>query len=83
MNSQSAEAHDLGNAWAAAGMMRVLAIIRRSNFSQQMRSQQYDLIQWIDEILTGVWQYQVRCTIAWLWRFGLRGWVHSRAMGPS
>jgi len=47
-----------GNGWAAAGMMRVLAIIRRSNFSQQMESQQHDLIQWIDEILTGVWQYQ-------------------------
>lgn len=47
-----------GNAWAAAGAMRVLATIKRSRFEPAMRSQQDDLAQWVDEILTGVWQYQ-------------------------
>lgn len=47
-----------GNGWAAAGIMRVLATIVRSNFASQMQSQQNDLAQWVDEILTGVWQYQ-------------------------
>jgi len=47
-----------GNAWAAAGMMRVLATIHRSSFSSQMQSQKNNLTQWIDEILTGVWRYQ-------------------------
>ena len=41
-------------------MMRVLATILRSNFASQMESQQSDLAYWVDEILTGVWQYQVR-----------------------
>lgn len=50
----------VGNGWAAAGIMRVLATIARSNFASQMQSQQSDLAQWVDEILTGVWQYQVR-----------------------
>jgi len=47
-----------GNGWAAAGIMRVLATIRRSNFEPVMQSQQDDLAQWVDEILTGVWYYQ-------------------------
>ncbi|KAI9511275.1 Six-hairpin glycosidase [Russula earlei] len=47
-----------GNAWAAAGMMRVLTIIRRSNFASQMESQQDNLAQWVNEILTGMWRYQ-------------------------
>ena len=54
----------LGNAWAAAGMMRVWSIINRSSFSSQMQSQKGNLTQWIDEILTGVWRYQVRCRVA-------------------
>ena len=56
------EAFDIGNAWAAAGMMRVWAIINRSSFSTQMQGQKNNLTQWIDEILTGVWRYQVRCS---------------------
>jgi hypothetical protein len=40
--------------------MRVLATIKFSNFSSVMQSQQDDLAQWVDEILTGVWYYQVR-----------------------
>ncbi|KAH9027246.1 Six-hairpin glycosidase [Lactarius pseudohatsudake] len=47
-----------GNGWAAAGAMRVLATIKRSRFASEMQSQQNDLVQWIDEILTGVWYYQ-------------------------
>jgi len=47
-----------GNGWAAAGAMRVLATIKGSSFSSQMQSQQNNLTQWVDEILTGVWQYQ-------------------------
>jgi rhamnogalacturonyl hydrolase YesR len=47
-----------GNAWAAAGMMRVWAIINHSSFSSQMQPQKNNLTQWIDEILTGVWKYQ-------------------------
>jgi len=47
-----------GNGWAAAGIMRVLATIVRSNFASQMQSQQSDLAHWVDEILTGVWRYQ-------------------------
>ncbi|KAI9449496.1 Six-hairpin glycosidase [Lactarius psammicola] len=47
-----------GNGWAAAGAMRVLATIKRSRFAPDMQSQQDDLAQWVDEILTGVWHYQ-------------------------
>lgn len=61
----NAKVSDVGNAWAAAGMMRVWAIINRSSFSSQMQSQKGNLTQWIDEILTGVWRYQVRCRVVW------------------
>lgn len=40
-----------GNAWAAAGMARVLATIMRSQFSDAMQSQRADLQAWIEEIL--------------------------------
>lgn len=53
-----------GNGWAAAGTMRVLATIKRSSFASAMQSQQDDLAQWVDEILTGVWYYQVRAELA-------------------
>jgi rhamnogalacturonyl hydrolase YesR len=48
-----------GNAWAAAGMLRVLATIQQSCFQSEMTSQQSDLQQWIGEILDAVWSYQV------------------------
>lgn len=41
-----------GNAWAAAGMLRVLATILRSPFSDQMAAQRADLQTWTDEILS-------------------------------
>ncbi|KAJ9091754.1 hypothetical protein QFC19_008964 [Naganishia cerealis] len=40
-----------GNAWAAAGMMRVLATIQKSPFSDQMSSQRADLQAWSEEII--------------------------------
>jgi rhamnogalacturonyl hydrolase YesR len=39
-----------GNAWAAAGMLRVLATIQASPFSSSMSSQQNDLSDWVTEI---------------------------------
>jgi hypothetical protein len=40
--------------------MRVLTTINQSSFSPQLRSQQSDLVRWVDEILTGVWKHQVK-----------------------
>jgi hypothetical protein len=51
---------NVGNGWAAAGAMRVLTTINHSSFSSQLGSQQNDLVHWVDEILTGVWQHQVK-----------------------
>lgn len=53
-----------GNAWAAAGILRVLATIKRSPFAGAMGDQQTQLQVWAAEILTacksyvvsGVWQ---------------------------
>ncbi|KAI0750887.1 Six-hairpin glycosidase [Daedaleopsis nitida] len=47
-----------GNAWAAAGMLRVLETIDRSSFSSKMTSEKTQLTMWIDEILTSTWTYQ-------------------------
>jgi len=47
-----------GNAWAAAGVLRVLATIKHSPEAGSMQSQQSDLAQWAGETLTGVWKYQ-------------------------
>ena len=49
-----------GNAWAAAGALRVLATIQQSCAADSMTSQQNDLLQWVQETLVGVWQFQVR-----------------------
>ena len=48
-----------GNAWAAAGTLRVLATIRHSGAGWSMRSQQNNLIRWVGETLDGVWKHQV------------------------
>ena len=48
-----------GNAWAAAGMLRVLATIKHSHVASRMKSQQCDLEQWVGEILDGAWRFQV------------------------
>ncbi|KIJ70445.1 hypothetical protein HYDPIDRAFT_122268 [Hydnomerulius pinastri MD-312] len=47
-----------GNAWAAAGMLRVLEALRHSDLSGQFAGQQKDLTNWIQEILGTVWTYQ-------------------------
>ncbi|TBU33264.1 Six-hairpin glycosidase-like protein [Dichomitus squalens] len=47
-----------GNAWAAAGMLRVLETIARSNEADNFRTEQEDLLDWINEILTAAWTYQ-------------------------
>ncbi|KAG1760255.1 Six-hairpin glycosidase-like protein [Suillus occidentalis] len=39
-----------GNAWAAAGMIRVLGTIQRSPYANAFKSQQNDLANWVDEI---------------------------------
>jgi len=40
-----------GNAWAAAGMLRVLATLKWSQFDSAMQSEQNDLRSWTEEIL--------------------------------
>lgn len=40
-----------GNAWAAAGMLRVLATIMRSPYNDEMASQRADLQAWTEEII--------------------------------
>ncbi|KAI0253057.1 Six-hairpin glycosidase [Lactifluus subvellereus] len=47
-----------GNAWAAAGALRVLATIQQSYAADSMISEQDDLVQWVQETLDGVWQFQ-------------------------
>jgi len=47
-----------GNGWAAMGMMRVLATIQASSFAKQLASEQQDLANWVDEILTGAFKHQ-------------------------
>ncbi|KLO09955.1 Six-hairpin glycosidase [Schizopora paradoxa] len=42
-----------GNAWAALGMIRVQAIISKTNFASSMASQMNDLSVWVKEILDG------------------------------
>ncbi|KZV72199.1 hypothetical protein PENSPDRAFT_683897 [Peniophora sp. CONT] len=47
-----------GNAWAAMGMVRVLATIRGSHAAWELKSEQQDLIDWVNEILKGSYKYQ-------------------------
>ncbi|KIY46269.1 hypothetical protein FISHEDRAFT_47575 [Fistulina hepatica ATCC 64428] len=39
-----------GNAWAAAGMLRVLATIKHSSFADEMLAEQTNLTEWVSEI---------------------------------
>lgn len=43
-----------GNAWAAAGMTRVLATIAASPHSSSFKSEQQDLVQWTNEIQSAI-----------------------------
>lgn len=44
-----------GNGWAAAGMLRVLATIRQSQYANTMKNEQNDLITWVGEIHSGIY----------------------------
>ena len=48
----------VGNGWAALGMVRTLATIQASEHAGELQSEQTDLINWVDEILTGSWAWQ-------------------------
>jgi rhamnogalacturonyl hydrolase YesR len=48
-----------GNAWAAMGMLRVLATMKRSQYAGSMGSQMTDLQNWTEEILTAIQGYIV------------------------
>lgn len=48
-----------GNAWAAAGMVRVLATIKQSSFAGSMESQMGDLQNWAGDILGAAQNYIV------------------------
>ncbi|KAL7409344.1 hypothetical protein BDY24DRAFT_403506 [Mrakia frigida] len=48
-----------GNAWAAAGMMRTIAIMRNSPLNSQYTTEQADLQIWIEEIMLGAFSHQL------------------------
>ena len=52
-----------GNAWAAAGMFRVLQTLRNSGVSESFLKQQGDLIGWVEEIVKASWDRQVRAPL--------------------
>lgn len=58
-----------GNAWAAAGALRVFATIRDSAAADSMQSQQNDLLLWVGETLDGVWKFQVRVSFSFFFFF--------------
>ncbi|GLB33486.1 putative glycosyl hydrolase family 88 [Lyophyllum shimeji] len=47
-----------GNAWAAAGMLRVLQTLNHSSDADFFTKQQANLTEWIQEITTTAWSYQ-------------------------
>ena len=49
-----------GNAWAAAGMLRVLGTLKSSHFSRNFSNQIKDLGNWVTEIHTAMYPYLVR-----------------------
>ncbi|KAG7097619.1 hypothetical protein E1B28_004952 [Marasmius oreades] len=46
-----------GNAWAAAGMIRVLATIQNSQFTNDFKNERDDLSNWISEIHGGMYSH--------------------------
>ncbi|KAG5640729.1 hypothetical protein DXG03_007416 [Asterophora parasitica] len=44
-----------GNAWAAAGMLRVLGTIQNSEYANTMKNEQNDLAAWVMEIHSGMY----------------------------
>ncbi|KAL1944224.1 hypothetical protein VTO73DRAFT_3409 [Trametes versicolor] len=57
-NGQDLHHWGTGNAWAAAGMLRVLQTISHSKLSSKMQTEQADLKSWINEIVSASWQHQ-------------------------
>ncbi|KAF9231375.1 hypothetical protein BU15DRAFT_90927 [Melanogaster broomeanus] len=55
----SGQMMDIGNAWAAAGMIRVLGTIQQSQYAKSFQSQQKDLANWVKEIHGGMYPYIV------------------------
>ncbi|KZT64678.1 Six-hairpin glycosidase [Daedalea quercina L-15889] len=51
-----------GNGWAAAGILRVLATIKRSQYADSMASELNDLLNWVVEIHDGMYKYQDNST---------------------
>jgi hypothetical protein len=49
-----------GNAWAAAGMLRVLGTLKSSSFSRNFKSQMKDLDNWVSEIHSAMYPHLVR-----------------------
>lgn len=49
----------IGNAWAAAGMLRVLETIRRSHAANDLLPERLEITAWINEILNATWSHQV------------------------
>ena len=49
-----------GNAWAAAGMLRVLGTLKSSPFSRNFKDQINDLGNWVEEIHNAMYPYLVR-----------------------
>jgi hypothetical protein len=49
----------VGNAWAAAGMLRVHQTLNHSSQTNYFAAHQRNLTQWIDEILEASWSHQV------------------------
>ncbi|KAK2467552.1 hypothetical protein APHAL10511_000407 [Amanita phalloides] len=46
-----------GNAWAAAGMLRVLATVKSSQYATSLQSEQIDLADWVIEIQNAMYSY--------------------------
>ncbi|KLO09691.1 hypothetical protein SCHPADRAFT_833725 [Schizopora paradoxa] len=46
-----------GNAWAAAGMLRVLGTIKNSQFAKSMKNEQTDLTNWVKEIHNAMYSH--------------------------
>ncbi|KAJ8087296.1 hypothetical protein PM082_006126 [Marasmius tenuissimus] len=56
--SKADEGHwSTGNAWAAAGMVRVLATMKNSQYADDFKDEQDDLTDWISEIHGGMYSH--------------------------
>ncbi|KAI3596725.1 glycoside hydrolase family 105 protein [Moniliophthora roreri] len=49
-----------GNAWAAAGMFRVLQTIEHSSVAKNFASHRSNLTDWVQEIISSAWKHQTK-----------------------